>query len=120
MKDNEQVAEEQAGEVYESLSRSNSQIRKDRGDAIAEDLETVFKRAAEDSARDLNRLIRNRKAMYDFSPSQTTSLVLAKDVIADEILEQDKTLTLEIRNKKIEHELDVERYETLFGKKFIQ
>lgn len=104
------------GFVYESLGRSNSEIRKDRGDAIAEDLELAFKRAVEDSARKVSRLERERKAMYDFSPNNTTSLVLAKNVNADEIRDKDKVLTLEIRNAKIELELDKERYLELFGR----
>lgn len=113
--ENEEI-QDKKGEVYESLGRSNAEIRKDRGDAIAEDLELAFKRAVEDSARKVSRLERERKAMYDFSPNNTTSLVLAKNINADEIREKDSKLTLEIRNAKIEFELDSERYLTLFGK----
>jgi uncharacterized protein YccT (UPF0319 family) len=103
------------GYINESLSRSNAQIRKDRGDDIAEELEIVFKRAAENTHRKINRLIRERKNMYDFSPQQTTSLVMLKDVDADEIKSKDDALTLEIRNTRIQLELDIERYKDLFG-----
>lgn len=112
----ENSQEEKKGFVYESLGRSNSQIRKDRGDDIAEELELAFKRDVEDCSRKVQRLERERRNMYDFSPSQTTSLVLMKDVKADEILVKDKAITLDIRNAKIELELAQERYQELFGK----
>ncbi len=121
MENNQNAAvalEETAGKgfVYESLGRSNAEIRKDRGDAIAEDLELAFKRDVEDSARKVSRLERERKAMYDFSPNNTTSLVLSKNVNADEILTADKKFTIDIRNARIELELAKERYQELFGK----
>jgi len=112
----ENSQEEKKGFVYESLGRSNSQIRKDRGDDIAEELELAFKRDVEDCSRKVQRLERERRNMYDFSPSQTTSLVLMKDVKADEILVKDKAITLDIRNAKIELKLAQERYQDLFGK----
>lgn len=112
----EEAQEEKKGFVYESLGRSNSQIRKDRGDDIAEELELAFKRDVEDCSRKVQRLERERRNMYDFSPSQTTSLVLMKDVKADEILVKDKAITLDIRNAKIELKLAQERYQDLFGK----
>lgn len=112
----DQVADGKTGFVYESLGRSNAQIRRDRGDDIAEELELAFKRDVEDCHRKVGRLERERRAMYDFSPTNALSLVLAKDVKADEILDKDKAITLNIRNAKIELELAVERYLELFGK----
>lgn len=112
----DQVLKESKGFVYESLGRTNAQIRADRGDAIAEDLELSFKRDVEDSRRKVNRLERERKSMYDFSPTNALSLVLVTDVKADEILQKDKKITIDIRNAKIELELAEERYLELFNR----
>lgn len=115
-KQKEQAVKQDRGFVYESLGRTNAQIRADRGDAIAEDLELSFKRDVEDSKRKVNRLERERKSMYDFSPTNALSLVLASDVKADEILQKDKKITIDIRNAKIELELAEERYLELFNR----
>ena len=123
MKENETddapVVENNKGLVYESLGRSNAQIRQDRGDSIAEDLEMEFKRNVEDAHRKVTRLERDRKAMYDFSPTNALSLVLAKDVKADEIKDADMKQSIAIRNARIELEIAIERYKELFGKTLI-
>ena len=107
------------GFLLQSLSRTNADIRKDRGDAIFEDLEIAFKRDVEDAHRKIKQIERQRKDMYDFSPNSTTSLVLAKNVQADEILQKDKVFTLEMRDAKIDFDLAQERYTFLFGKPVI-
>lgn len=104
------------GALYQSLERSNAQIRKERGDVIAEDLETVFKRNVEDLELKVKRLTRDRANMYDFSPTNTQSLVMAKDLDSTEILEKDMTLSVELRNVVIKLEVAKERYLFLFGK----
>lgn len=104
------------GEVYVSLSRSNAQIRKERGDDIAEALEIRFKRSVEDLEMDIRRKERERKNMYDFSPNSTTSLVLAKNVDAKEIQEKDDQLSYEIRDLGIKLRIKKDRFLQLFGK----
>lgn len=112
----ETLKSQKTGEVYESLARSNSQIRKERGDSIAEDLEIVFKRDVEDIRLDIKRKERDRKNMYDFSPNSTTSLVLATSVNSREILLKDKELSYELRELRIKLEIAETRYRELFGK----
>ena len=104
------------GVLYQSLARTNSQIRQERGDAIAEDLDIVFKRNIEDLRLDLRRMERDRTNMYDFSPNSTHSLVLVKNVDSREILLKDQKISLEIRETKIKLEIAEERYLGLFGK----
>lgn len=116
--ENESVAIETTkpgGLIAETLSRSNAQIRQDRGNAIAEDMEVVYRRAAEDAHRKVNQLKRDRKAMYDFSPTNSLSLVLARDVKAEEIQEKDMLLSLQIREAEIKLEIADQRYAELFG-----
>ena len=110
-------AEAPQGELYVSLGRSNSQIRKERGDAIAEDLEVRFRRSIEDLETDIKRKERDLKNMYDFSPNSTTSLVLAKNVDAKEIQEADHKISFELRDMRIKLDIKRERYIRLFGKK---
>lgn len=104
------------GSLYQSLARSNAQIRQERGTALAEQMETVYRRDVEDINYDLKELKRQRANMYDFSPTNSQSLVLAKDVEARAILNKDKEISLDIRNLGIKLEIAQERYQELFGK----
>lgn len=112
----EEVKEQVAGSLYLSLSRTNKQIREDRGDALGEQIEIAFRRGIEDLRYDLKDLIRKRTNMYDFSPTNSQSLVMAKDVEARSILVADKELSVKIRNLQIELEIMEGRYAELFGK----
>jgi hypothetical protein len=103
------------GIVGSSLGRTNAEIRRDRGNAIAEDLEMAFRRGVEDLRIKLKRLIRDRDAMFDFSPTNALSLVLIKDLDTNSIREKDAKLTIEIRQVRIELEEAETRYEALFG-----
>lgn len=104
------------GLIHDSLSRSNKKIRSERGDALAEQLETTFRRDIEDIRYKIKDLERNRRGMYDFSPDNAHSLVMLRDVNAKAILEKEKEATDNIRNMKIELELSEERFLELFGK----
>lgn len=110
------VTEEIKGALYQSLNRNNKDILKDRAETISEDLEMTFKRGVEDIAAKLKRLNRERNSMYDFSPSNTQSLILSKDLDSGLILIKDTKLSIEIRQLEIELALALERYEYLFGK----
>lgn len=114
----EEVVEvEVQGSLYASLDRSNKQIRQERGDALAEQIETAFRRDLEDMRYKIRDMKRRRTNMYDFSPTNSQSLVMAKDIEAPSILRDDKALSIEIRNKQIEIEVMEERYLELFGKR---
>ncbi len=104
------------GTLYASLERSNKQIRQERGEALAEQLETTFRRNVEDLRYDMKDLKRKRTNMYDFSPTNSQSLVMAKDIEARGILKQDETISLSIRNLQIRLDIAEARYLDLFGK----
>lgn len=104
------------GTLYQSLERSNKQIRQERGEALAEQLETSFRRNIEDIRYTMRDLVRTRVNMYDFSPTNSQSLVMAKEVNANSILNDDSKISLEIRNLEIKLEIAEERYLDLFGK----
>ena len=104
------------GSLYQSLARTNSQIRQERGTALAEQLETTYRRNIEDLRYDLKDLARKRSNMYDFSPTNSQSLVMAKDIEARSILKQDSEISLEIRNLEIKLEIAEKRYLDLFAK----
>ena len=103
------------GALYQSLQRTNAQIRQERGDAIAEDLEMTYKREVEDVEMKLKRLKRKQVNMFDFSPTNAQSLVMAKELDSQEIKDQDLAIALDIRNTEIKLELAKARYEHLFG-----
>ena len=105
------------GSLYASLERSNKQIRQERGDALAKQIEKSFRRAVEDLRYILDDLRTKRTNMYDFSPTNSQSLVMAREVDANKILDDDKALSIVIRNKEIELEIMEERYFELIGKR---
>ena len=112
----EELKETQKGAFLESLVRNNRKIREDRALAIFEDAELIFKRKVEDLQVKLNRLKRSRENMLDLSPNNATSLIVAADFKAEEYVNKDMELGIEIRNTEIELEIAKERYEYLFGK----
>jgi len=112
-----EAPEEIKGALYQSLSRNSKEIMKDRAETISEDLEMTFKRGVEDIAAKLKRLNRERNNMYDFSPTNTQSLVLAKELDSRDILARDSKLSIEIRNEEIKLEVAQQRFEYLFGYK---
>jgi len=107
---------EVAGFIYKSLARTNKQIRQQRGDTIAEDLEMTYKREVEDLRMSLKRLERDRANMFDFSPDNAQSLVMAKELNSLDIKERDLSISLTIRNTEIKLEIAEGRYTHLFGK----
>lgn len=104
------------GLLYQSLSRTNKQIKQERGDAIVEDLEMAYGRKIEDLIRDIKRLQRDQTNMFDFSPTNSQSLMMGKDVDAQDILDKDLIKLIDIREKTIKLNLLKDRYFELFGK----
>ena len=68
---NEDAVAVEAGFLRESLNRNSAQIKKDRAEIIHEDLQMVFSRSVEDTAKDLKRAKREITNMYDFSPTNS-------------------------------------------------
>lgn len=114
-----EVVADQGGFLQESLARGNKQIRLERGDAIAEDLEMVYKREIEDKEIDLKRLTRKQVNAFDFSPSNSQSLVMGKDFDAGIVLKEDLADALAIHNTQIKLTLAKKRYNHLFGETYI-
>ena len=110
------AAEDIKGALYQSLSRNNKEIKNDRAEIIAEDLEMSFSQGIQLSTKNLKQLLRERANMYDFSPTNTQSLVMAHDVKSEAIFAKDLNLSIRIRQAEIELEILKERYEFLFGK----
>lgn len=111
----EQAVDATTGFIAQSLGRSNKQIRAERGDAAQEDLEMVYKREVEDWQVKVKRLTRKRMNGFDFSPTNTQSLVMGKDLDADDIKEKDLALAQEIYNATIKLRLAIQSYNFLFG-----
>jgi hypothetical protein len=103
------------GALYQSLNRNNKDILKDRAETIGEDLEMTFKRGVENIEVKLKRLNRDRASMYDLSPTNTQTLILAKDLDA-QLIENDNKMSIEIRQLEINLEIANERYLHLFVK----
>ena len=114
----QEVQETKGGFLNESLSRSNREIRQERGDAIAEDLQIIYKRNVEDIEMKLTRLVREQKNAFDFSPTNSQSLVMAKELDSMEILEKDIAMSIQERELKIKLNVAKQRYNFLFGQTY--
>ena len=106
---------EAVGAFKESLLRNNKQIRADRGAAIAEDTQLVYKRTIEDLELSLRKMAREQENMLDLSPTNAQSLVLASDFDSAAYTQKDIDLSVKMRLVEIRLELAKARYAYLFG-----
>jgi hypothetical protein len=102
------------GAFIESLQRNNSQIRRDRAEAISEDAQLLYKRAIEDLEVDIKRMIRDQENMLDLSPENAMSLKLASDFNASEYVSKDVELGVKIKIASEKLEIAKKRYTYLF------
>jgi hypothetical protein len=102
------------GAFVDSLVRTNSQIRKDRAIAIAEEAEMKYRRMVDDLRLKLKSLKRSRENMLDLSPETKGSLILASDFVADDFIAKDLELGLAIRETEIKLEIAETQYQRLF------
>jgi hypothetical protein len=103
------------GALFESLSRPNSQIKKDRAISIVEDGQVVYQRTVQDLALKIRKLDREVEATLDMSPANAGSLTPAKDFDALAFVSNDIEKGIERRNLEIRLEIAKKRYEYLFG-----
>ena len=107
---------EEKGFLKASLSRGNKAIREQRGEAIYEDLEIVYKREVENKKVDLRRIDRKMANQFDFSVTNTTSLIMrTEDFDAGQVMIDD--LQLGWDRKICVEKLNIAkgRYNHLFG-----
>lgn len=97
-----------------SILRNASKIKEERGIAVFKQLERCYKRKVEDLEYKLDRLQDERLAMLDMSPTNSQSLILAKEVDPDEFYRNHFDITMKIRTAKIELEEAREQYNSLF------
>jgi len=100
--------------LNEMLSRTSKKIREDRGKDIYEDLEVEYQRKVQDLGREIDRLNREQNRAFDFSPDNSTSLVV-KDVKGIDVMENDLKACVQVRELRIKQNMAKERYNFLFG-----
>lgn len=103
-----------SGIFVDSLKRSNKQIKAARAEAIAEDLQLVYKRKIEDLELKLRNLNRNQENMLDLSPENSFSLKLAQDFDAQKWATEHHDLSIKIRETEIQLDLAKKSYTYLF------
>jgi hypothetical protein len=111
----EEQKPEMKGAFIASLKRNNKEIRDDRAMAIAEDAGVMYRRKVEDLELRVNRLRRDRENMLDMSPDNVFSLKMASDFKADEFVERDLKLGVELRETEIKLDIARKQYDYLFG-----
>lgn len=102
------------GKFVASITRANSQIRKDRAATILDEARMHYKRHIEDLEMQLKRLTRDQDAMLDIAPGTTTDLKMPTfDPV--EFVRAHHTLTKSIYNITIEIAAAKTQYTDLFG-----
>lgn len=114
MEDTQTTEPEFKGQFFDTLTRSNSKIKKDRAISIAEDVMTLYKREIEDMEIEKKRLIRERANMLDLSPTDTTSLVLASDFNSKTFIAKDLEIGVKLRNLDIRLDIAKASFKNLF------
>lgn len=99
----------------QSLTRSNSQIKKDRADEITRSTFIRYKRSVEDLEEELYRLHSKRNNMLDLSPTTIQSLLPANNFDAGQYHIDDIELSKQIREKTIIANITRSRCNYLFG-----
>jgi hypothetical protein len=103
------------GAFVQSLKRNNKEIKAARAEAIAEDLQLVYKRKVEDLELKLKNLRRNQENMLDLSPENTYSLKIANEFDANKWTEDHLELGVKIRETEIKLDIARKQYEYLFA-----
>lgn len=106
------------GKFAASLLRNNKQIKADRGLAIVEDAEMIFKRTVEDIETKIKRMKRDRDNMLDLSPGDKVTLKLAVDFDAPQFVTDYLALGISIRNEEIKLGIAKQGYNELFGETY--
>lgn len=104
------------GAFMSNLTRNNKKIREDRAQSISEDTEVLYRRKIEDLQQELRKKQRDRENMLDLSPTSADSLIMASDFKANEFVDKDLQISVELRNLQIQLEIARDRYQHLFGK----
>lgn len=111
--------EVKGGFLKESLNRGNKAIREQRGDVIWEDLEMVYKREVENKKVDLKRIDRKMGNAFDFSVTNTQSLIMrTEDFDAGQVMIDDLKLGLDRHNTVVKVNIAIGRYNFLFGQTY--
>jgi hypothetical protein len=101
--------------LADSLSRSGSQIKKDRALEISEGIEIDLKRKIEDLQREIKIKERQKKSAIDMSPDNAFSIIKTKDFDPLEFINNYDSLNLQLRELKIKLNNSCKSYNELFG-----
>ena len=101
----------------EYLKLNFKQLRDDRADAVAEDVECIFKRKIEDLSRSIKNYDRDRNNLIlDLCPTSAgVSTVVPSDFDPEVFIEKDLELGRSKRDALISLRLLRDRYATMFG-----
>lgn len=113
--DNSFAAAVGTGFLADSITRNAAQIKRDRGEAIGEDIAMSYKHKIDNLMKDLRKMKRRQKDMFDFSPRSSFSLVLAEDVNGEDVVDKDLELAVDIWKLEQRIARAKERYKFLVG-----
>ena len=105
---------ELTGKFFNTLTRPNSKIRKDRAISIVEIAQLKYKRKIEDMEQEVKDLKRDQNNMLDLSPRDANSLVLASDFDVDSFVAKHIEIGVKLRNLAIKLEVAKSGYKNLF------
>ena len=105
---------EAKGKFLETLTRTNSAIKRDRALSIAQATLINLKRRIEDIDIAIMNLTTKENALIDLSPTDANSLVHSKDFDPQVFVESILQIGLEKRNLTIQKEVLLAKFNELF------
>lgn len=103
------------GKFLKVLTRTNTDIKKDRAQTIADKTKLKFKRKIEDLELSIKEQERELEGMLDLSPSNIQSLVVANDFDADKFVSKYNSIGVSIRKDSIILSVMKAQYNELFS-----
>ena len=110
----DEMLKKKSGAFAQSVLRNSKQVKADRGLAIVEDTEVLYKRKVEDTTMNITRMTRKLNSMIDISPGNVIALNF-DEFKADDFVEAHAKLAVDIRQEKIKLNAYKQQYNLLFG-----
>lgn len=109
--------ENKHGVFKADLMKTFKQLKENRAESVAEDVEIIYKRQIEDLCHQIRNYDRDRENLIlDLSPSSAFSgNVVPSDFKPADFLAKDVEIGLNKRDAVIKLEIVIERYQYLFG-----
>jgi len=110
------MADNKNGLLFRNLTKSFGEAKRTIAESLNEDFELLYNRKIVDLCKSIRQYDRDRENMMNqLMSTKAGEIVSGADVNIDEFIGKDLQIGINRRNRLLELEIMVERYELLFG-----